>query len=867
MQIVVAHEGTDFDAFASMYAVTRLFPSTQIVLGGSVNRNLRRFLSLYGQFFDFLKEKEVFWEEVKKVFVVDTSFVERVGKAGLLIKEGKVDYYIIDHHLTDDQEKRSEKELLLKRGACSTIMVELLQEQKIEINSLEATLLALGIYEDTGFFTFSTTTFQDLEAASFLLQKGALLSFIPRFTRIQLTSIQRRILKDMIDSLETREIAGCVVHFTQVKPPEYVEGVSFLVHKLMDLEEIDVLFALFAMEEKTYVIARSRIEEIDLNCVLQELGGGGHRSAASCSVKGMSFSEVRQKIEEGMQRCVRLVKAREIMSHPVKVVSPSTTVEEAFSTMMRFGFSGLPVVEDNKLVGLISRKDVEKAISHGLHNAPVKSFMNPQVISVEPEDSIFKVWQLMVEQDIGRVPVTRNGLVLGIITRSDLLRGLHQRQNLEIRSLKRVNFAEKIFTHFNREDLQYIQLISELAKRKRTRVYLVGGVVRDLILGFPNYDLDLVVEGDAIEFASFVAQKLEAKLVTYQPFGTASLFVGERKRRIDFASARQEFYAYPGAPPQVEHSNLRRDLFRRDFTINAMAISIYPDDWGELFDFFGGFKDLQKKLIRVLHPLSFVEDPARAIRAVRFEKKYGFQIEPFTMSLLKQTVREGLLAKIKPDRLKEEIQLILRLPGFYSYLQRLYQLDMFPYLFPGCVWKSDYDILYPRLERLIQEEASTERLDFFLLKMTPLLSDIQFDSLEAFVERLHLSKRFYSQVKTYLGRRTVLERILQEKTSPPSRVFEVCSEIPLEFLYFTLAKFHDQDLARERIRNYLTKWRFVKPELTGSDLKQLGIPQGPIYAKILRELQKARIDNLVYSREEEIALAIKLWERMKASDQ
>jgi len=567
-----------------------------------------------------------------------------------------------------------------------------------------------------------------------------------------------------------------------------------------------------------------------------------------------------------MQRCVRLVKAKDIMSYPVKVVSPSTTVEEAFLTMVRFGFSGLPVVEENHLVGLISRKDVEKAISHGLNNAPVKSFMNPRVISVGPEDSIFKVWQLMVEQDIGRVPVTRNGLVLGIITRSDLLRGLHQRQNLEVQSLKRLNFAEKIFEHFNKEDLQYIQLISELAKRKRLRVYLVGGVVRDLILGFPNYDLDLVVEGDAIEFASFVAQKLGAKVVTYWPFGTASLFIGEQKRRIDFASARQEFYAYPGAPPQVEHSNLRRDLFRRDFTINAMAISIYPDDWGELFDFFGGFKDLQRKLIRVLHPLSFVEDPARAIRAVRFEKKYGFQIEPFTMSLLKQTVREGLLSKIKPDRLKEEIQLILRLNGFYAYLQRLYQLDMFPYLFPGCVWRSDYEIIYPRLEELIQEKASAEKLDIFLLKMTPLLSDIRFDSLEEFVERFHLSKRFYSKVRTYLEKRAVLERILKDEASRPSSLFEACSEIPLEFLYYTLAKFYHEELVRERIGNYLCKWRYIKPELNGSDLRQLGIPQGPIYAKILRGLQMARIDGLVSSREEEIALAIKLWERMKAGD-
>ena len=137
------------------------------------------------------------------------------------------------------------------------------------------------------------------------------------------------------------------------------------------------------------------------------------------------------------------------------------------------------------------------------------------------------------------------------------------------------------------------------------------------------------------------------QVVAYPPFGTSVVFMKDKKR-IDFASARKEFYRFPGAAPDVEYSDLKKDLFRRDFTLNAMAISIYPDNWGELYDFFGGYRDLRSKILRILHPLSFVDDPARSIRAVRFEKKYGFHIEPFTMSLLKQTIRKNLLDSIKP---------------------------------------------------------------------------------------------------------------------------------------------------------------------------------------------------------------------------
>ncbi|MEN3185567.1 MAG: CBS domain-containing protein [Atribacterota bacterium] len=861
MEIVVSHEGTDFDAFASMFAITKLFPGTQIVLGGSVNRNVRHFLSLYGKFFQYLKERDVDWKQIKKVYVVDTPYFERLGKIGELWQKRETEFLVFDHH-PEEKLKNLPNAVLKEYGACTTILVEMIQEASLPLSPLEATLLLIGVYEDTGFFTFPTTTANDFRASSFLLTQGAMVSYVPRFTRVPLTTEQREALQKMIQSLSLKEIGGIPIHFCQVKFLEYVDGVSLLVHKLMDLEEIEVLFALFEMENKVYVIARSRLEDVNLTEIIGRMGGGGHRSAASVAFKGKSLKEVKEEILKVLEQSLSFIKAKDVMSQPVKVIAPEQSVEEAFLTMIRFGFAGLPVVDaTGKLVGMIARRDVEKAMYHGLKNAPVKSFMSTHLVKVNPEDSVFRVRNLMVERDIGRIPVVQGDTILGIITRSDVLRVFHERENAVLQKLTRHNLAEKLYLHFDKDTLGLLNAIGTLAKRMGVKIYLVGGVVRDIILGYPNYDLDLVVEGDAIEFTQNLQGLFPGKVVSYPPFGTAIFFLRDGKR-IDFASARHEFYLYPGAPPQVEYSNLRRDLFRRDFTVNAMAISIHPDNWGELFDFFGGLKDLEAGILRVLHPLSFVEDPARSIRAVRFEQKYAFRIEPFTMSLLKQTIREGLLGKIKPDRLKEEIQLILRLPGFYRYLFRLYQLDMFPTIFPGCFWKREYEEVYGRLQEIVDDFAGYE-IDLFLLKLSPIWGDMVPELLPKLREKMSLSKKRVHKISSYLEKKGIFERGIQDLYLPNSRIYLLCSEIPPEFLFLSLAKFYDVPLVRERIIHYLQVWQTVEPLLSGNALREMNIEEGPVYAKILQELKLAKIDGKIKNREEEENFVRSFWERMK----
>lgn len=860
MKIVVSHEGTDFDALASMFAVTKLFPGTRMVLWGSVNPNVRHFLSLYGTFFPFLVEKEVDWHAVTTIYVVDTVYLERLSKAGHLIRTGRVEYFIFDHHPLGEDEIPSHA-LVKNSGACTTILVAKIQEAGIPLSPLEATLLLLGIYEDTGSFTFPTTTAEDLSAASFLLSKGALVSYVSRFTRVVLTEKQERILQEILQKMTVENINGVPVHFCVLSLGEYVEGMSLIVHRLMEMEDIEVFFGIFAMENKVHVIARSRLHEVHLNEILGSLGGGGHQSAASATFRNKSPEEVHEELRSLLHRSLSLTRAADIMSHPVKTVTPETTMEEAFATLVRFGFSGLPVVDkEGKLVGLIARRDVEKAIHHGLKRAPVRSFMSTDLVTVGPEASLVEVRNLMVEKDVGRIPVVKNGRILGIITRSDILRAMHEREYLHTQKMARVSLAEKLYLHFGPENMELLGTVAEVARRAGVMVYLVGGVVRDIILGVPNEDLDLVVEGDAIAFAHLLRQHLGGKVVSYPPFGTAILFLKDGKR-IDFASARHEFYAFPGAPPQVEYANLRRDLFRRDFTVNAMAISLHPESFGELFDFFGGLRDLERGILRVLHPLSFVEDPARAIRAVRFEGKYGFSIEPFTLSLLKQTVRESFLTKIKPDRLKEELELILAFPDFPRYLFRMYQLDMFPSVFPGCIWKREFEEIYNRL-LLLYSTYDTSTCDPLLLKLSPLFGSMDPEYLESLRTRLSLSKKTVQKISAFLQKKEYIVEELRRDTLKSSEVYLLCSSIPLEFLLLLLSECYGSIVA-ERIERYLNEWRTTRPLLNGRALKALGIPEGPTYGRILQEVLLAQIDGEVRTPEEGEAFVRTLLERMK----
>ena len=356
--------------------------------------------------------------------------------------------------------------------------------------------------------------------------------------------------------------------------------------------------------------------------------------------------------------------------------------------MLRHGHTGMPVVDDDRMVGVISRRDVDKAILHNLGHAPVKGFMTTNVLSVGPDTSLAELQSMMVEHDIGRLPVIRQGAIIGIVSRTDILRTLHGHDYpedytylFEAEDKSYQDIGQMIKTHLPAAVVEILVKAGEAGERLSYPVYCVGGFVRDLIMQVPNFDVDVVVEGDGPTFARELADEWGARVRIHDRFKTAVILLDDGSK-IDVATARTEYYEYPAALPMVSDSSIKEDMFRRDFTINTLAICLNPQRFGELIDYYGGRRDIEQNYIRILYNLSFVEDPTRILRAIRFEQRYNMIIEPDTLRFAMDAVERRLLGKLSLKRILNELILILNEKKPLPALERMHEIGVWEYILP-----------------------------------------------------------------------------------------------------------------------------------------------------------------------------------------
>jgi len=394
---------------------------------------------------------------------------------------------------------------------------------------------------------------------------------------------------------------------------------------------------------------------------------------------------------------------------------------------------------------------------------------------------------------------------------------------------------------FPGELLQLLREVGEAVAHRGEGIYLVGGGVRDLLLGRPNLDLDLVIEGPAIPLAQELARSKGWKVVTYPQFGTAKISWGDF--HLDLATARGETYPHPGALPQVRPGTLRDDLFRRDFTINALAIDLAPNRFGELLDFYGGLKDLERGRLRVLHERSFIDDPTRILRGIRYEQRLGFSFEPKTEELAR---RDGqVLEKISGERLWHELELILREESPEKALLRAAELGVLPHL------RLKFSEM---LAGKFQEARLRGRADP-MVYLGLLAGELNEEEVESFIQRLKPPGWARQVMKEVVRLRPSLPALAQAtRPSEAYRQLEGYYEEALE----AAALLSGEGKAEQWLRLYLEKLRFIKPELTGEDLKQMGVPPGRRLGQLLARLHEARLDGEVGSREEEVELVQKL---------
>ncbi|MEN8134895.1 MAG: CBS domain-containing protein [Thermodesulfobacteriota bacterium] len=890
MEIITTHLNADFDGLASMIAAHKLYPDAELVFAGSQEKDLRNFLANSTRVYQFQRQKNIDMGQVTRLILVDTRQPSRIGNFAKCLNNPGVSVHIYDHHPELPGDLKGDYEDIRPVGSTATIFTKIFRERNIEVDQDEATLLAMAIYEDTGSFTFSTTTPDDLEAMAWLLPRGANLHAVAQFVSQELTSQQVSLLNEVMRSATTYTIQDIDIVIAKIHLPEYVDEFALIVRRFMVMENLDCLFTLASMGEKTYLIARSRIPEVNAGEIAIDFGGGGHASAASATVLDMTLIEAEEKLVHLLHKHVRPTSiAGEIMSSPVISVKPDVSIKVAQQIIDRYNVTVLPVINEDKgspeeILGLISQRVLGKAIYHGLGDLPVNEYMTTDFAVLPPTATLADIHELIITNRQRFIPIIEKGLVLGVITRTDLLNLLikdpaHLPQNLlepqETPSVARQrNLNNLMIENLSREIIILLRTIGEVAEEHGYAAFAVGGFVRDLLLRQHNLDLDIVIEGNGIKFAEKLAKKLQGQIRTHEKFNTAVVILPDGFK-IDIATARLEYYEYPAAMPTVELSSIKLDLYRRDFTINAMAIHLGPETFGTLLDFFNCQNDLKNRRIRILHNLSFVEDPTRIFRAIRFEQRMGFKIGKHTERLIKSAVKMNLFASItgsgrpktteKGQKTKSqtrlgyrtfnELKLLFSEEEPLSAIKRLASFQLQKLLHPSLKIDRPLTQIITSTQqavdwyRLLYQAEPFRPWIVFMLALTCRLNGRQ---LTVLYRRLEIPERYVLILAKEKNQANRLVRTLRRHpTLKASEAYRLMDRLSLEGLIFLMGFFAKEE-NKKAISLFITYQRHVKTILKGADLKELGYAAGPIYHRILERLLHARLDNEVDSREDEL---------------
>jgi tRNA nucleotidyltransferase (CCA-adding enzyme) len=863
MEIITSHTNADFDALASMVAAKKLYPGAKLVFAGSQEKSMRDFfVESTAYIIETERLRNVDVEKITRLIIVDNRNPHRLGKLDGALGRPGVTVHLYDHHPHTEGDIRGEIEVIEEVGATTTLMVELLRKREIEISPVEATIFALGIYEETGSLTYHSTTERDALAAAYLIGRGANLNVVADFISRDLTPEQVDVLADLMTAAKRYDINGVDVVIAAVATPHFIPDLAALAHQMQANDGLNALFLVVQSGEKTHIIGRTRIPQVNAGKVLEPLGGGGHLTAAS-AVAHLTYLEARERLIDILKHHIKPGKvAADIMTSPVKTIASGTLLEQANEDMTRFSVNVLPVLAAKQFLGIITREVVQKALFHGLGKHTVDEFMSTGIPVVGPDIPMGSVEQIMIGERQRFMPVIdRDGVLTGAITRTDLLRSLHEErfsrtgrlpsepESHQIRNIRNM-FEERVPPVVR----SALKSVGDVADESGFPVYLVGGIIRDLFLRTANYDVDIVVEGDGITFAGMLVKKMGGRMKTHQKFGTAIVVLPDGLK-IDIATARLEYYESPAALPTVELSSIKKDLYRRDFTINTLAVRLNGSHFGELIDFFGGLRDIKERTLRILHNLSFVEDPTRVFRAIRFEQRFDFSISKHTQNLIKSAVNMKLFDRLSGERIYDELVLMFSELDPLKVLRRMRELDLLKFLHPGLRFSAELERLFISIGetltwyRLLYLNMQAERWFVYLMGLFDRLKD---DAVQEALERLSVPPRIRKRIMASREHcREVLFEFYRNDRIPASRVYDLLRPLDIEQILVMMAKARKEP-AKKYISLYLTHLQDVRVTLTGDTLKELGLPPGPRYKKILSGLLDAKLDGTVSTKEDEI---------------
>ncbi|GIW21352.1 MAG: hypothetical protein KatS3mg068_0359 [Candidatus Sericytochromatia bacterium] len=477
-KIIVTHKNTDFDALGSLVAAKLLYPEFVPVLGHIHTKRVEEFIRIHKDFLNFTSTKLIDWNNVEEVIMVDFQEIQRSEDLDNIKNKDKVKWFIYDHHPEQNMEVKAEIQDIREIGATSTILCDYLVKNNITPDFLTSTIIALGIYADTGKFTYPNTKPKDLEMASWLLKNGADLNIISEYTTLTLEENHIDLSNSLMSNSEILNCGNIKVLFSYYTLEDYVHDLSLISHKLLEYYSTDAIILIVQMQKWIYIIAKSNLSNFNLIEILKEYNPKGHYQAVFCKISNIDINDIIFKVKNKLiSYKLSKIYAKDIMSSPVRTINKRLEINKANDLLLRYGHNGFIVIDDNKkVVGIISRRDIDKALHHNMGNSLVKDFMTTNIISIDENTEFTEIEKLMIKKNIGRFPVLKEGNLIGIVTRTDILKTLYSKEiksNTYSKSeiFSDINLKEKMKSFFTKEQFNFLDFISNEADKLGYKIF------------------------------------------------------------------------------------------------------------------------------------------------------------------------------------------------------------------------------------------------------------------------------------------------------------------------------------------------------------------------------------------------------------
>ncbi len=825
MQVVLLQEGADLDELSSAYGITLIYQNFKIVLPNSLESKVLKTINLFKEKFKdkVIKKADLNISEVSEVIITDYQEIPFN-----LSENVKVTIY--DHHPKKYQRiPKKAKVHFYKTGSITTAIVEKIRKKKISLDNLDSTILALGIYEDTGGFKYKGTTVRDLNAFRFLVKKGIDLELFYKIIQDKLGEEELDILKDINQNAEILPHSKYKIYIS-ITSKRVKNDIAGLLKYIKSFEDADAFFVILNKRNKKTIIGRSINDNIDVNKVLGYFEGGGHKYAASATVVGVSYEEIKDTIR-------LILQDEELLSNLIRNDVPIILQNTKFKDLDKKYKYFIVVDNQGKYLGVLKGRYIHLALKHGFEKADISIFLEDWK-TLNYSDLRHINIRTLIEEDYEIFPVLDKGFYLGYIHKRDILTQIFKdTEKTSIATLKSspkiYNVFKKLESFFPKFLIEKLKEIGVIAEKLGYRAFIIGGVVRDIVLNKKNLDIDIIVEGDAPDLIKEFVKKYNYPYHIYKEFMTGNVVI-ENSIKLDFSTARKEEYESPGAYPKVEKATLFEDLYRRDFTINTLAIEITQSNYGKLIDYFNSLVDIKEKRIRILHSFSFIEDPIRILRALRFAGRLDFKLEKNTEKLLIYCVEKNLIDFAPKGRINLELNLTFNEEKVLNILKLYDKYKVLNKIFP-------FTHIDGEKERLLQKLADTLIL---LNQLKPY--DYPKNTNYIYILLSHLpTEIIYQTLKKYLFEKEskFLENFIEDykrlkETKDKFETYKILKSIKDDYLPSILT------LLEEKQYNIIIEiFKFEKsPLITGNDLISLGLKPSKLFKTIIEDTLEKQLN-------------------------